>query len=62
LSGTPSDEAGLVPGDVVTHVGDTEIDSVEGFRTALNRVLARRRQAELTLVRRGERVTATLSR
>jgi len=62
LSGTPSDEAGLVPGDVVTHVGDTEIDSVEGFRRALNRVLARRRQAELTLVRRGERVTATLSR
>jgi len=35
---------------------------VEDFRTALNRVLARRRQAELTLVRRGERVTATLSR
>jgi hypothetical protein len=62
LSGTPSDEAGLVPGDVVTHVGDTEIDSVEGFRTGLNRVLARRRQADLTLVRRGERVTATLSR
>jgi hypothetical protein len=62
LSGTPSDEAGLVPGDVVTHVGDTEIDSVEGFRTVLNRVFAGRRQAELTLVRRGERATATLSR
>ena len=62
LSGTPCDEAGLVPGDVVTHVGDTEIDSVEGFRTVLNRVFARRRQAELTLMRRGERVTATLSR
>lgn len=62
LSGTPCDEAGLVPGDVVTHVGDTEIDSVEGFRSALNRVFARGRQAELTLVRRGERVTATLSR
>ena len=62
LSGTPCDEAGLVPGDVVTHVGDTEIDNVEGFRTALNRVFARRRQAELTLMRRGERVAATLSR
>ena len=62
LSGTPCDEAGLVPGDVVTHVGGTEIDSVEEFRTVLNRVFARRRQAELTLVRRGERVVATLSR
>ena len=62
LSGTPSAEAGLVPGDVVTHVGDTEIDSVEGFRTVLNGVFARRRQADLTLVRRGERVVATLSR
>jgi len=62
LSGTPCDEAGLVPGDVVTHVGDTEIDNVEGFRTALNRVFARRRQAELTLMRRGERVAAILSR
>ena len=62
LSGTPCDEAGLVPGDVVTHVGDTEIGSVDGFRTALNRVFARRRQAELTLMRRGERVAAILSR
>ena len=62
LSGTPCDEAGLVPGDVVTHVGDTEIDNVESFRKVLNRVLARRRQAELTLMRRGERVGATLSR
>ena len=62
LSGTPCDEAGLLPGDVVTHVGDTEIDNVEGFRTVLNRVFARRRQAELTLMRRGERVAATLSR
>jgi serine protease DegQ len=42
LSVTPCDEAGLVPGDVVTHVGDTEIHSVEGFRTALNQVFARR--------------------
>ena len=62
LDGTPCDEAGLVPGDVVTHVGDTEIDSVEGFRRVLNRVFARRRQAELTLIRRGEQVSATLSR
>jgi hypothetical protein len=62
LSGTPSDEAGLVPGDVVTNVGDTEIDSVEGFRAALNAVFARRRTAELTMIRRGERITATLSR
>ena len=62
LSGTPSDEAGLVPGDVVTHVGAVEIDSVEGFRRVLNRVFARQRGAELTLVRRGERVEATLSR
>ena len=62
LSGTPCDEAGLVPGDVVTHVGDTEIDSVEGFRTALNQVFARHRQAELMLLRRGERVAAFLSR
>ena len=62
LSGTPCDEAGLVPGDVVTHVGDTKIDSVETFRSVLNRVFARRRQADLTLLRRGERVAATLSR
>ena len=62
LSGTPCDEAGLVPGDVVTHVGDTEIDSVEGFRAVLSQVFGGRRQVELTLVRRGERVAATLSR
>ena len=62
LSGTPCDEAGLVPGDVVTHVGGTEIDSVQRFRAVLNQVFAGRRRAELTLVRRGERVTATLSR
>ena len=62
LSETPCDEAGLVPGDVITHVGDTEVDSVEGFRTVLNQVFAGRRQAELTLVRRGERIEATLSR
>jgi len=62
LSGTPCDEAGLVPGDVVTHVGGTEIDSVESFRTVLNRAFARGRRAELTLMRKGERVTATLSR
>jgi S1-C subfamily serine protease len=62
LSGTPCDEAGLAPGDVVTHVGDTEIDSVESFRAVLNGVFARARRADLTLVRRGERVTATLSR
>ena len=62
LSGTPCDEAGLLPGDVVTHVGGVEIDSVEGFRAVLNQVFARRRQAELTLMRRGQRVAATLSR
>ena len=62
LSGTPSDEAGLVPGDVVTHVGDREIDSVEVFRAVLNRVFAGGRRADLTLMRRGERVAATLSR
>ena len=62
LDGTPVDEAGLVPGDVVTHVGDAEIDSVEGFRRVLNQVFARRRHAELVLLRRGERVEATLSR
>lgn len=62
LSGTPFDEAGLVPGDVVTQVGDTEIVSVEGFRTVLARVFAGGRRADLTLIRRGERVTATLSR
>lgn len=45
LSGTPCDEAGLAPGDVVTHVGDTEIDSVGEFRMVLNQVFARRRQA-----------------
>ena len=62
LSGTPCDAAGLVPGDVVTHVGDAEIDSVERFRAALNRILAGGRRAELTLVRRGEQVAATLAR
>ena len=62
LSGTPCDAAGLVPGDVVTHVGDAEIASVEGFRRVLDRIFAGGRQAQLTLVRRGERVAATLSR
>ena len=62
LSGTPCDEAGLVPGDVVTHVGNTEINSVEGFRAVLNQVFARGRRADLTLMRRGERIAATLSR
>jgi serine protease Do len=62
LSGTPCEEAGLVPGDVVTHVDDTAIESVESFRAALNRVFAGARRADLTLVRRGERVTVTLSR
>jgi S1-C subfamily serine protease len=62
LSGTPCDEAGLVPGDVVTHVGDTEIESVEGFRAELNRVFAGGRRAELSLLRKGERIAATLSR
>lgn len=62
MNGTPCDDAGLIPGDVVTHVAGTEIASVEAFRTALNGVFARRRQAELTLLRRGQRMTATLSR
>ena len=62
LSGTPCDEAGLVPGDVVTHVGDTEIDSVEEFRAVLNQAFAGGRNADLTLMRRRERVAATLSR
>jgi S1-C subfamily serine protease len=62
LSGTPCDEAGLVPGDVVTHVGDTEINSVEEFRAVLNQAFAGGRSADLTLIRRGERVAATLSR
>jgi S1-C subfamily serine protease len=62
MSGTPCDDAGLIPGDVVTHVAGTEIASVEAFRTVLNGVFARRRQAELTLLRRGQRMTATLSR
>ena len=62
LSGTPCDEAGLVPGDVVTHVGDAEIDSVEGFRRVLDRVFGGGRRAQLMLVRKGELVAATLSR
>ena len=62
LSGTPCDEAGLVPGDVVTHVDDTEINSVGEFRAVLNQAFAGGRNADLTLMRRGERVTATLSR
>jgi len=62
LSGTPCDEAGLVPGDVVTHVGDAEIDSVEGFRRVLDRVFDGGRRAQLMLVRKGELVAATLSR
>ncbi len=62
LSGTPCDEARLLPGDVITQVGDTEIDSVATFRRVLNQVFARSREADLTLLRRGERATATLSR
>ena len=62
LRGTPCDNAGLVPGDVVTHVGETAVDSVERFRSALNGVFAGERSAELTLMRKGERVSATLSR
>ena len=62
LRGTPCDDAGLVPGDVVTHVGGTEVDSVESFRTVLNGVFARGRRADLRLIRRGERIAATLLR
>ena len=62
LRGTPSSEAGLMPGDVVTGVSGSDIEDLRSFRNVLNQVYSRQRGAVLSLIRRGEQVFVTLSR
>ena len=62
LSGTPSSEAGLMPGDVVTGVGGSDIEDLRSFRNLLNQVYSRQRGAVLSVIRRREQVFITLSR
>ena len=62
LSGTPASEAGLMPGDVVTGVGGSDIEDLRSFRDRLNQVYALQRGAVLSLIRRREKLFVTLSR
>ena len=62
LRGTPAFNAGLVPGDVVTRVANTDVESLVAFRSALMGVYARERSAVLALVRKGQTLLVTLSR
>lgn len=62
LEGTPAFDAGLLPGDVVVQVGNRQVRSLSGFRSALSAVFSREREAVLSLVRKGEPILVTLSR
>ncbi len=62
LSGTPASEAGLIPGDVVTGVGGSDIEDLRSFRDRLNRVYSLERGAVLSLIRRRAQLFVTLSR
>ncbi|MFP3949024.1 MAG: PDZ domain-containing protein, partial [Longimicrobiales bacterium] len=52
LDGSPAQEAGLRPGDVIVAVGDEPVASVEDLRTIL--LGPRGRSVELEIVRQGE--------
>ena len=60
LGDTPAFRAGLVPGDIVVKVGNTDVASLVAFREALAAV--RGRGAALSLIRKGEALVVTLSR
>ena len=62
LSGTPASEAGLIPGDVVTGVGGSDIEDLRSFRDRLNQVYSLQRRAVLSLIRRRDQLFVTLSR
>jgi C-terminal processing protease CtpA/Prc len=62
LSGTPASEAGLMPGDVVTGVGGSDIEDLRSFRDRLNQVYSLQRGAVLSLIRRRAQIFVTLSR
>ncbi len=62
LSGTPASEAGLMPGDVVTGVGGSDIEDLRSFRDRLNQVYSLQRGVVLSLIRRRAQIFVTLSR
>jgi C-terminal processing protease CtpA/Prc len=62
LSGTPASEAGLLPGDVVTGVGGSDIEDLRSFRDRLNQVYSLQRGAVLSVIRRRDQLFVTLSR
>jgi len=62
LRGTPAFEAGLIPGDVVVRVANTDVESLVTFRAVLKEAYARERSAILSLVRKGTPLLVTLSR
>jgi len=62
LRGTPAFKAGLVPGDVVFRVANTDVETLVAFRAALKEAYARERSAILALIRKGQPLLVTLSR
>lgn len=59
--GTPADEGGLRPGDVLLRVGGVEVDGLEGLRRAVA-LAPDDRPLAVVLLRRGQRVQVALPR
>jgi len=59
VDGSPADAAGLVPGDVILSFEGTEIDDLRDLTTSVARADIGE-EAEMTLWRNGEEVTATI--
>ena len=59
VEGTPASMAGLVPGDVITHIDQVVVRSVEAFRFGVSQAQA---TLPITLVRRGVAVQLLLPR
>ena len=58
----PANKAGLLPGDVVTHVGGEAVSDI-GYYTAINRIKGEvGTEVEITFIRDGESYTKTLIR
>lgn len=57
--GTPADQAGILPGDVITAIDGQTVRTVEALRSEIARA---RRDVGLELVRRGDAVQVTLPR
>jgi serine protease Do len=55
LSGSPADKAGLKGGDVITKIGDTDLDASHNLATALNRYQPGD-SVELTIIRDGKTI------